>query len=110
MKRNDVDVDKAFIDMGLDSIVGVEWIQTINKQYGLTMSAAKLYDYPTIRELARFLKGETERQVSSHPTPSVSSMFRIMIYASTAMIVTAVLNRMEKSLFSIRLVRKIIYV
>ncbi|MBP2633741.1 MAG: bacillaene synthesis, partial [Firmicutes bacterium] len=34
MERNEVDIDKKFIDLGLDSIIGVEWVKVINKQYG----------------------------------------------------------------------------
>ena len=60
MKRTDVDADKPFVDMGLDSIVGVEWIGTINKKYGTSIQATKIYDYPTVRELAGFLEKELE--------------------------------------------------
>ncbi len=58
MQQEDVDPDESFIDMGLDSIVGVEWIQTVNKQYGLAVSAVKVYDYPCIRQFADFLYDE----------------------------------------------------
>ncbi len=62
MKRSDIDADKQLVDMGLDSIVGVEWIRAINKQYGTTIQATKVYDYPTIREFAGFLKKELSKQ------------------------------------------------
>ncbi|GCF07149.1 SDR family NAD(P)-dependent oxidoreductase [Dictyobacter arantiisoli] len=55
---NELDVDTSFIDLGLDSIIGVEWIQTINKTYQLTLSAPTLYEHPTIRELASYVSHE----------------------------------------------------
>lgn len=53
-----MDVDDKFIDLGLDSIIGVEWVQAINKQYGTAIAASKVYDYPSIREFAGFLEKE----------------------------------------------------
>ncbi|MBY9081324.1 SDR family NAD(P)-dependent oxidoreductase [Paenibacillus sp. HN-1] len=78
MKRSDVDLDAKFTDMGLDSIIGVEWIQMINKQYGLSIAAMRLYDYPTIREFCEYLKKELDKsgedlsQASLQPASSLS--------------------------------------
>ncbi|MBO9699910.1 MAG: SDR family NAD(P)-dependent oxidoreductase [Sporocytophaga sp.] len=58
LKPSEVDVNKSFIDMGLDSIVGVEWIKFINKSLGLEVSSTKIYDYSTIKELTLFLSKE----------------------------------------------------
>ena len=41
MKRSDIDIDKKFIDMGMDSIIGVEWIKAINKRYGISVPSTK---------------------------------------------------------------------
>ena len=62
MKRSDIDVDKSFVDMGLDSIIGVEWTGTINKRYGVSIAATKVYDHPTVREFARFLGAELAKR------------------------------------------------
>ncbi len=58
MKPSDVDVNKSFTELGLDSIIGVEWVKTLNKQYCTNISATRVYDYPSIKELASFLIGE----------------------------------------------------
>ncbi|MCP5002909.1 MAG: hypothetical protein GY941_03015, partial [Planctomycetes bacterium] len=55
MKESDIDEGKPFIDMGLDSIVGVEWIKAINQEFKTNINATIVYDYPTIKELAYFL-------------------------------------------------------
>lgn len=58
MEPSDIELDKSFVDLGLDSIVGVEWVKTINTQYGLEISATRVYDYSNIKELALFVHGE----------------------------------------------------
>ena len=55
MKPSDVDVNKSFTELGLDSIVGVEWVKSINKQYGTALSATRVYDHPSVKELASHL-------------------------------------------------------
>jgi 3-oxoacyl-(acyl-carrier-protein) synthase/thioesterase domain-containing protein/acyl carrier protein len=57
-KRSDIDVDASFIDMGMDSMIVVNWMQAINNQYGTSIAATKVYDYPTISEFASFLEKE----------------------------------------------------
>lgn len=58
MDSQEVDIDDTFIDIGMDSITGLEWIKAINKQYGTSFSVTKVYDYPTIRQFANMLKAE----------------------------------------------------
>ncbi|MCR9062190.1 MAG: type I polyketide synthase, partial [Rhodobacteraceae bacterium] len=55
MEVSDIERDVNFTDMGLDSIVGVEWINVINKRHGIKVPATKVYDYPTIQQLADYL-------------------------------------------------------
>ncbi|MED1738767.1 SDR family NAD(P)-dependent oxidoreductase [Bacillus swezeyi] len=62
MDQNEIDPDEAFIDIGMDSITGLEWIKAINKQYGTSFIVTKVYDYPTIRDFAVFLKDELSTQ------------------------------------------------
>jgi acyl transferase domain-containing protein/enoyl-CoA hydratase/carnithine racemase/acyl carrier protein len=68
LPASEIQVDKPFIELGLDSIVGVEWINDINKQYGIKLAATRLYDYPTIAALAAFLS----QQVAVPPEPVVA--------------------------------------
>ncbi|MCP5005452.1 MAG: hypothetical protein GY941_16170, partial [Planctomycetes bacterium] len=65
MNESDIDIEKAFIEMGLDSIVGVEWINAINQKYKINIAATKVYDYPTIKELAGFLKEKYFQEIQS---------------------------------------------
>ncbi|MGH8258364.1 MAG: type I polyketide synthase, partial [Steroidobacteraceae bacterium] len=67
MSPGDIHREKPFVELGLDSIVGVEWTRAINVRHGLSLRATRLYDHPTITVLAKFMHGEIERR-----TPQVS--------------------------------------
>ena len=62
----DIDTNKPFIELGLDSIVGVEWVKALNRQYGLTLSATRIYDYPSVAVLAGFIAGQLGAPAASH--------------------------------------------
>ncbi|MEW9702710.1 beta-ketoacyl synthase N-terminal-like domain-containing protein [Paenibacillus sp. SI8] len=62
-----LDIDTKFVDMGLDSITGVEWIREINDRFGLSVKTTKIYDYPTIRELVKLFEKELSTQKSVLP-------------------------------------------
>ncbi len=52
---SEIEDEQKFIDLGLDSIVGVEWITVINQTYNLNIKATKLYDHPTLSDLAKYI-------------------------------------------------------
>lgn len=60
-EASSMDADKKFIDMGMDSIIGVEWVRAVNERFGVGIKATKVYDYPTLREFAEYLARERER-------------------------------------------------
>src|SRR5262249_51896712 len=47
-----IDLDKPFVEFGLDSFLGVEMMVAINKKYGTELSNIKLFDYPTVKEFS----------------------------------------------------------
>ncbi|MGG3111556.1 beta-ketoacyl synthase N-terminal-like domain-containing protein [Bacillus velezensis] len=61
LSPEDIDADEPFIDMGLDSIIGVEWIQTVNKTYHTEITANKVYEHPTLEELAEYIAGQIKK-------------------------------------------------
>lgn len=65
LEESEILADKNFIDLGLDSIMGVEWIKSINTAFGLDLGAARLYDYPELRRLAVFIKTAQQKPVST---------------------------------------------
>ena len=70
LAEDEVDPDVGFTDLGLDSIIGVEWVKVINRRYGLSLAATKLYDHPTVRELATAIRTEL---VKAGPVPARSA-------------------------------------
>jgi len=67
MQRQQVDDETAFIDMGLDSITAVTWIRKINKQFGLSIGATKVYSYPTLTLFTEFVLSQMDE-----PQPAAS--------------------------------------
>jgi len=70
LEREEVALDKPFTDLGLDSIIAVEWVRALNTRYGTTLTVTKVYDYPTILTFAAFLEHELGPQT---PAPVVHS-------------------------------------
>ena len=55
LNKSEVDTRKKFIDMGMDSVIGMELVSKLNQHYNLNMSATRLYDCPNIVELAKYI-------------------------------------------------------
>ncbi|MFH6942771.1 SDR family NAD(P)-dependent oxidoreductase [Flavobacterium sp. FlaQc-50] len=56
LEQEEIKEDQTFAELGLDSILGVEFIKKINKALGISVSTAKLYSYPSVKELANAFK------------------------------------------------------
>ena len=64
LEREEVALDKPFIDMGLDSIVAAEWVRALNTRYGINITVSRVYDYPNIIEFAVFLDTVLAKRVT----------------------------------------------
>ncbi|TDR36317.1 acyl transferase domain-containing protein [Tahibacter aquaticus] len=62
LAAGDIDDDAQFIDLGLDSIVGVTWVRKINERYGLDIEATKVYSHPTLAQLSRHVRDEADKR------------------------------------------------
>jgi acyl transferase domain-containing protein/acyl carrier protein len=62
MRESDVDDNAQFVDLGLDSISGVTWIRKINEKCQTSIEATKVYSYPTLAQLSRYVKEEAEKR------------------------------------------------
>ena len=61
MRESDIGENVQFVDLGLDSITGVTWVRKINEKYQASIEAIKLYSYPTLAQLSRYVKEEAEK-------------------------------------------------
>lgn len=58
IEPDEIDMEASFMEMGLDSIIGVEWVRSINKKYGCTISTTKIYQYPNLVEFVKYMESE----------------------------------------------------
>ncbi|WP_028981301.1 polyketide synthase [Sporocytophaga myxococcoides] len=72
MQEHEIDENVQFVDLGLDSITGVTFIRKINEKYKTKIDAIKVYSYPTISKLGRFVKEEAERIGTLSNEPIIS--------------------------------------
>ena len=63
-----IDADQPFAEYGLDSFLGAELIVKVNRTYGTDLSHARLFDYATVTEFARFLEQEMRKQPDAAET------------------------------------------
>ncbi|MFF4410720.1 beta-ketoacyl synthase N-terminal-like domain-containing protein, partial [Streptomyces sp. NPDC001404] len=72
---SDVEEDRCFDDLGLDSLTAVELTQRLASATSLPLSSSLVYDRPTPRAVARFLHDETfaSQAAASIQEPQVSA-------------------------------------
>ena len=75
MAAEDIDATAQFVDIGLDSITGVTWIQKINQTFGTTLEATKVYTYPTLVDMSQYVMAHAQQQVlaagpAAEPAPT----------------------------------------
>ncbi|NOT89844.1 MAG: methyltransferase [Lysobacter sp.] len=69
MPEEDIDEDRQFVELGLDSITGVTWVRKINAKYLTKIEATKVYSHPTLVEFARFIGASLPAQAGSPSAP-----------------------------------------
>lgn len=55
----DVDADTPFPRLGVDSLLGAEFVAVVNRVFGLNERAVVLHDHPTLDALAAFVAQRT---------------------------------------------------
>ncbi|OCQ18832.1 hypothetical protein A7985_22720 [Pseudoalteromonas luteoviolacea] len=63
-----IDPDTQFTELGVDSIIAVEWVAAVNRQYGTDILVTTFYQYPTIAQLATYLATRTASEPSVAPS------------------------------------------
>ncbi|UCH94143.1 MAG: hypothetical protein JSV88_28270 [Candidatus Aminicenantes bacterium] len=51
----EIDENKAFMELGLDSILAVELVKQLEQAFQVEIKATQLYDYSTVNQLARYV-------------------------------------------------------
>ncbi|MBL4971619.1 beta-ketoacyl synthase N-terminal-like domain-containing protein [Bacillus halotolerans] len=69
----DIEADRSFIELGLDSIIGIEWIHTINKKFKTSISTTKIYQYPTLMEFTKYFSDVLKEKTEAEEGPKNTS-------------------------------------
>jgi len=69
-KAEDIDPVKPFMEQGLDSILGVEFVKLLKDRYQIGLRASSLYNYPSLQDLAAYLQEQTSSSIiTKNETP-----------------------------------------
>jgi polyketide synthase PksN len=69
----DIDAGEAFNLLGLDSILGAEFVACINRIYRLDERAVCLYDYPSLGAMAAYIASRTGTPAAAPGAPDLTA-------------------------------------
>ncbi|MEX2631036.1 MAG: SDR family NAD(P)-dependent oxidoreductase [Tistlia sp.] len=72
IEREAIDLEVPFSDYGIDSILGVGFVQQLNRRLGLSLKTTVLFDHTTAERLARHLLAEHREAVGLKAAPAVA--------------------------------------
>lgn len=55
IEPKEINIDKAFMDLGIDSILGFKFINEVNNALKLNLTETIIFDYSNIRNLAKYI-------------------------------------------------------
>lgn len=66
LANDDLTIDRAtkFSELGIDSVVGVELINSINETFNIVLKTTVLFDYPNVNDMADFIFNENGAEIS----------------------------------------------
>jgi amino acid adenylation domain-containing protein len=65
---------KPFSELGLDSILAVEFVRELSREFGVGLSAATLYDHSTLDALTAHLSGARQAAPAAAPAPVLTAV------------------------------------
>lgn len=87
-ESSDIDPVKPFMEQGLDSILGVEFVKLLKDRYQVGLRASSLYNYPSLQDLAAYLQEQTSDSIMTKkemPPPERESESVSLMKSGTAM-------------------------
>lgn len=55
-RPEDIDSRKPLVELGLDSVLGTEFVSALNRRFSTSLSSVGIYDYPNVKALAHYLE------------------------------------------------------
>lgn len=62
LDTSEIDDDATFAALSLDSVLGVELVSVINTKYGLDESVDAVFEHPTVKKLADYIRERVAAQ------------------------------------------------
>jgi 8,8a-deoxyoleandolide synthase len=62
-----VELEQSFLDMGVDSVTSVQLRNRLGSASGLRLPATVIFDHPTVKEVAAFLRGKLVPEAAAAP-------------------------------------------
>ncbi len=82
LSGNDIDTSSPFIEFGVDSIVGVRFVNELNQQLHVELKATVLFDYGSVEKLVTFIAEECRPRLAE-VTPGPASLGPLVTDSST---------------------------
>lgn len=103
MADDEVDIQKNFIELGLDSVVGIEWVNEINSIYGTNITVSKLYDCSTLKKFAAYfypivMESRLEKTGPIEISSKIDSLEKLLQQVSDGVLDVESANRILKTL------------
>ncbi len=64
-RPEDIELRKPLVELGLDSVLGTEFVLAINHKFATTLSTVGIYDHPNVFALAQYLEAAQPRAQES---------------------------------------------
>ena len=74
LDADDVDLDTILLDLGFDSIGLTSFSNVVNEKYGLDITPVLFFEYPNIREIAKYLAREHREEIERVHGQSAASV------------------------------------
>ena len=98
---SDIDKDDKFVDLGIDSIIGVEFIKSVNEYFKINLEAIDLYNHSTLRLLSelvidRFKPEKVHEQTSNNTKRTDTSVKNLILKENFIKLDSLNINPKEK--------------
>ncbi|MGZ5558019.1 MAG: SDR family NAD(P)-dependent oxidoreductase [Methylobacter sp.] len=65
MELDDIALDESFADYGLDSLLGINFIRTVNSRLNIDLETVVIFDYNSVLKLRDYIAGTYKAELSS---------------------------------------------
>ncbi|MGA1867996.1 MAG: thioester reductase domain-containing protein [bacterium] len=65
MNPSAIDLAKSFSDYGVDSIIGLELVNNLNKVFGITLKTTIMFTYANVKDLSRYISEKYGEEIAA---------------------------------------------